>query len=147
MRAHRIMALLCAGILALSPAGGHLAYASETQEAQETSAAPGTEVTELEEDGEDPAEGVSIPKETEDASTTAVTDDGGSDQEEQPAQPQVLLMKSPEGTKEPEPERPGMKRSRMKNPPRRIPNGLCFPLRRSGQSSCYRTSLCQKSRM
>ena len=76
------MALLCAGILALSPAGGHLAYASETQEAQETSAAPGTEVTELEEDGEDPAEGVSIPKETEDASTTAVTDDGGSDQEE-----------------------------------------------------------------
>ena len=79
------MALLCAGILALSPAGGHLAYASETQEAQETSAAPGTEVTELEEDGEDPAEGVSIPKETEDASTTAVTEESQDQNEPQEA--------------------------------------------------------------
>ena len=128
------MALLCAGILALSPAGGHLAYASETQEAQETSAAPGTEVTELEEDGEDPAEGVSIPKETEDASTTAVTDDGGSDQEE--SQDQNEPQEAGEGSSDEE-----------ETTPRRIPNGLCFPLRRSGQSSCYRTSLCQKSRM
>ena len=38
MKAHRLMALLCAGILVLSPAGGQLAYAAETQEAQENAA-------------------------------------------------------------------------------------------------------------
>ena len=76
------MALLCAGILALSPAGGHLAYASETQGAQETSAAPETEVTELEEDEEDPAAGAGTSAETGDTSTTAAPEDSGSDQEE-----------------------------------------------------------------
>ena len=60
------MALLCAGILALSPAGGQLAYAAETQEAQEN-AAPEIEITEIE---EDPEERASISSDTGGASAT-----------------------------------------------------------------------------
>ena len=66
------MALLCAGILALSPAGGQLAYAAETQEAQEN-AAPEIEITDSE---EDTAEETTTSTDTGDTSTT---ENGGID--------------------------------------------------------------------
>ena len=72
MKAHRLMALLCAGILALSPAGGQFAYAAETQEAQEN-AAPEIEITDSE---EDTAEGTTTSTDTGDTSTT---ENGGID--------------------------------------------------------------------
>ena len=69
MKAHRLMALLCAGILVLSPAGGQLAYAAE---AQETSASE-VEITEIE---EDPEEGASTSADT---GGTSTTENGGID--------------------------------------------------------------------
>ena len=147
MRAHRIMALLCAGILALSPAGGHLAYASETQGAQETSAAPETEVTELEEDGEDPAEGVSIPKETEDASTTAVTD-RRTRKIHRIRRMKLKFRKEqlhPRKPTTPQATRTKSRPTKTKNPkttaPTRIHLVPCFPWRRSRQPSSCQTFL------
>ena len=68
------MALLCAGILVLSPAGGQLTYAAEAQEAQETSASE-VEITEIE---EDPEEGASTSADT---GGTSTAEDGDVDPE------------------------------------------------------------------